>query len=115
MTFNSLKNRPAKTDLDAGLIALGRAVIETEAGAVAALAARVDQDFVAAARHMLACEGRIVVLGMGKSGHVGGKIAAPLASTGTPAFFVHPGEASHGDMGMITAKDVVLAISNSGE
>jgi len=115
MTFNSLKNRPAKTDLDAGLIALGRAVIETEAGAVAALAARVDQDFVAAARHMLACEGRIVVLGMGKSGHVGGKIAATLASTGTPAFFVHPGEASHGDMGMITAKDVVLAISNSGE
>ncbi|MCC6716210.1 MAG: KpsF/GutQ family sugar-phosphate isomerase [Gammaproteobacteria bacterium] len=64
---------------------------------------------------MLACEGRIVVLGMGKSGHIGGKIAATLASTGTPAFFVHPGEASHGDMGMITAKDVVLALSNSGE
>jgi arabinose-5-phosphate isomerase len=64
---------------------------------------------------MLACEGRIVVLGMGKSGHIGGKIAATLASTGTPAFFVHPGEASHGDLGMITGRDVVLAISNSGE
>ncbi|MCG3201866.1 MAG: Arabinose 5-phosphate isomerase KdsD [Gammaproteobacteria bacterium] len=100
---------------DAGLVALGRAVIETEAAAVTALASRVDGNFVAAARHMLACEGRIVVLGMGKSGHIGGKIAATLASTGTPAFFVHPGEASHGDMGMITSRDVVLALSNSGE
>lgn len=106
---------PANPSTDAGLAALGRAVIETEAAAVSALADRVDGNFVAAARHMLACEGRIVVLGMGKSGHIGGKIAATLASTGTPAFFVHPGEASHGDMGMITAKDVVLALSNSGE
>jgi arabinose-5-phosphate isomerase len=109
--------QPSTTDqdLDAGLIALGRAVIEIEAASVTALASRVGHDFAVAARYMLACEGRIVVLGMGKSGHIGGKIAATLASTGTPAFFVHPGEASHGDMGMITAKDVVLAISNSGE
>lgn len=97
------------------LIALGRAVVEIEARAVAELAGRIDAAFAAAARHMLACRGRIVVLGMGKSGHVGGKVAATFASTGTPAFFVHPGEASHGDMGMITADDVVLALSNSGE
>lgn len=94
---------------------LGRAVIETETAAVAALAGRIGDDFVTACRHMLACAGRIVVLGMGKSGHIGGKIAATLASTGSPAFFVHPGEASHGDLGMITGVDVVLAISNSGE
>ncbi len=94
---------------------LGRAVIETEAAAVTALAARIDAAFVIACQYMLACAGRIVVLGMGKSGHVGGKIAATLASTGSPAFFVHPGEASHGDLGMITPQDVVLAISNSGE
>lgn len=94
---------------------LGLAVIDTEARAVAALAARIDANFVQACHYMLACEGRIVVLGMGKSGHIGGKIAATLASTGSPAFFVHPGEASHGDLGMITEKDVVLALSNSGE
>jgi arabinose-5-phosphate isomerase len=97
------------------ILALGRAVIETEATAVAALVTRIDAAFVDACRFMLACEGRIVVLGMGKSGHIGGKIAATLASTGSPAFFVHPGEASHGDLGMITPRDVVLAISNSGE
>ncbi len=100
---------------DERLRRLGRAVIETETAAVAALAARVDERFVAACRYLLDCSGRIVVLGMGKSGHIGGKIAATLASTGSPAFFVHPGEASHGDLGMITASDVVLAISNSGE
>lgn len=94
---------------------LALAVIETEAKAVADLAQRVDETFVRACEYMLQCDGRIVVIGMGKSGHVGGKIAATLASTGSPAFFVHPGEASHGDLGMITAKDVVLAISNSGE
>ena len=94
---------------------LGLAVIETEARAVAALAARIDESFVHACELMLACEGRIVVIGMGKSGHVGGKIAATLASTGSPAFFVHPGEASHGDLGMIMPKDVVMAFSNSGE
>ena len=97
------------------LCRLGRAVIETEAAAVAALADRIGEDFARACRYMLECEGRVVVLGMGKSGHIGGKLAATLASTGTPAFFVHPGEASHGDLGMITAKDVVLALSNSGE
>jgi len=94
---------------------LGLAVIDTEAQAVLGLRARVDARFVAACEYMLRCEGRIVVIGMGKSGHIGGKIAATLASTGSPAFFVHPGEASHGDLGMITAKDVVLALSNSGE
>ncbi len=94
---------------------LGMAVVETESRAVAELAGRIDHDFVRACEFMLQCEGRIVVIGMGKSGHIGGKIAATLASTGSPAFFVHPGEASHGDLGMITSKDVVLALSNSGE
>ena len=94
---------------------LGRAVIELEAEAVAALSARIDEGFARACQLMLACVGRVVVVGMGKSGHIGGKIAATLASTGTPAFFVHPGEASHGDLGMITPPDVVIAISNSGE
>lgn len=97
------------------LKALGLAVIRTEAQAVTALLDRIDQAFVQACELMLHCEGRIVVIGMGKSGHIGNKIAATLASTGSPAFFVHPGEASHGDLGMITAKDVVLALSNSGE
>ncbi len=100
---------------DRALIDMGRAVIDLEARAVAALGARIGDDFVRACRFMLGCEGRIVVLGMGKSGHIGGKIAATLASTGSPAFFVHPGEASHGDLGMITPQDVVIAISNSGE
>lgn len=94
---------------------LGLAVIETEADAVLALKTRIDDQFVNACHYLLHCEGRIVVIGMGKSGHIGHKIAATLASTGSPAFFVHPGEASHGDLGMITAKDVVLALSNSGE
>ncbi len=97
------------------LAELGRAVIDIEARAVRDLAARIDHSFVDAARAMLNCRGRVVVLGMGKSGHIGGKIAATLASTGTPAFFVHPGEASHGDMGMITKSDCALALSNSGE
>jgi len=94
---------------------LGRRVLETEAAAVQALIPRIDKDFARACHYMLGCRGRVVVLGMGKSGHIGGKIAATLASTGTPAFFVHPGEASHGDMGMITGEDVALALSNSGE
>ncbi|MFQ5487632.1 MAG: KpsF/GutQ family sugar-phosphate isomerase [Gammaproteobacteria bacterium] len=94
---------------------LGLAVIRAEGEAIAALASRIGGGFVRACAHMLHCQGRIVVLGMGKSGHIGSKIAATLASTGSPAFFVHPGEASHGDLGMITDKDVVLAISNSGE
>jgi len=100
---------------DQRLAELAVAVLETEADAVRALTARVGDDFIAACRLILACDGRVVVTGMGKSGHVGSKIAATLASTGTPAFFVHPGEASHGDLGMITPQDVVLALSNSGE
>jgi arabinose-5-phosphate isomerase len=107
--MNSLVLNPEK------LRELALAVIHTEAEAVNALVARIDESFVRACGYLLHCEGRIVVLGMGKSGHIGGKIAATLASTGSPAFFVHPGEASHGDLGMITAKDVVLALSNSGE
>jgi arabinose-5-phosphate isomerase len=94
---------------------LGLAVIETETSAIASLQSRINGDFALACHHMLHCSGRIVVIGMGKSGHIGGKIAATLASTGSPAFFVHPGEASHGDMGMITPQDVVIALSNSGE
>jgi arabinose-5-phosphate isomerase len=94
---------------------LATAVIDTELEAVSALRDRVNDGFLKACEFMLHCSGRIVVIGMGKSGHIGSKLAATLASTGTPAFFVHPGEASHGDMGMITDKDVVLALSNSGE
>jgi|TARA_B110000914_G_scaffold123172_1_gene107567 arabinose-5-phosphate isomerase len=90
-------------------------VLTIEAQAVADLVAKIDDRFDTACELILACEGRVVVTGMGKSGHIGGKIAATLASTGTPAFFVHPGEASHGDLGMITAKDLVIGISNSGE
>lgn len=97
------------------LLQLARDVLETEAEAVRQLAPRLGEAFVAACRLLLGCRGRVVVLGMGKSGHIGGKIAATLASTGTPAFFVHPGEAGHGDLGMITPQDVVLALSNSGE
>jgi len=94
---------------------MGRAVIDTEAQAITALMSRINANFADACTHILNCRGRVVVLGMGKSGHIGGKIAATLASTGTPAFFVHPGEASHGDLGMITSQDVVIALSNSGE
>ncbi|PPC90294.1 MAG: D-arabinose 5-phosphate isomerase [Methylobacter sp.] len=94
---------------------LGLYVIQVEAEAVNALAERIDEAFVSACELMLNCTGRVVVTGMGKSGHIAGKLAATLASTGTPAFFVHSGEASHGDLGMVTRQDVVLAISNSGE
>lgn len=107
-------NNPEADDSDK-LKELGHAVIQTETAAVAGLGERIDDDFVRACHYLLDCRGRVVVLGMGKSGHIGGKIAATLASTGTPAFFIHPGEASHGDLGMITADDVVLALSNSGE
>ena len=93
---------------------LGREVIATELAEIIALQARIDENFSAACELLLHCKGRIVVTGMGKSGHIGGKIAATLASTGSPAFFVHPGEASHGDLGMITKNDVVIALSNSG-
>ena len=99
----------------ASLAASGRRVIEIEARALDALAARIDGSFSAACQAILAGRGRVVCTGMGKSGHVARKIAATLASTGTPAFYVHPGEAGHGDLGMITDADVVLALSYSGE
>ena len=94
---------------------LALAVIQVEASAIEELSLQINDDFITACELMMQSEGRIVVTGMGKSGHIAGKIAATLASTGTPAFFVHPGEASHGDLGMITTDDVVLALSNSGE
>ena len=97
------------------ILPLARQVLAIEADAVRALQSRIDDTFADACQLCLDCRGRIVVTGMGKSGHVASKIAATLASTGSPAFFVHPGEASHGDLGMITGRDVVLAISNSGE
>lgn len=93
---------------------LGLAVIQTEAEAVFALSSRIGINFAAACEILLACKGRVIVTGMGKSGHIGSKIAATFSSTGTPAFFMHPGEASHGDLGVLTRQDVVLAISSSG-
>jgi arabinose-5-phosphate isomerase len=102
--------------LDAtALVRSAQAAIATEARAIEALHDRIDANFLRACQLMFDCGGRVVVSGMGKSGHIARKIAATLASTGTPSFFVHPGEASHGDLGMITQKDVVLALSNSGE
>jgi arabinose-5-phosphate isomerase len=100
---------------DASLLASARRALGIEARAVEALSSRLTAAFAAACRICLDCHGRVVVTGMGKSGHVGGKIAATLASTGTPAFFLHPAEAGHGDLGMITRADTVLALSNSGE
>ena len=100
---------------DEGLVELGRQALNVEIDGLRAQVPRLGTDFARACRICLNCRGRIVVTGMGKSGHIGGKIAATLASTGTPAFFVHPGEASHGDIGMITRDDAVLALSNSGE
>jgi len=94
---------------------LGLAVIRTEADAIAALTSHIDDHFATACELILQCKGKVAVIGMGKSGHIANKIAATLASTGTPAFFVHPGEASHGDLGMISKNDVALALSNSGE
>src|SRR6202140_2160790 len=100
---------------DAALLSAARRALAIEARAVQALGARLDGQFVAACRLCLGCAGRVIVTGIGKSGHVGRKIAATLASTGTPAFFVHPSEASHGDLGMIAADDVMLSLSWSGE
>jgi arabinose-5-phosphate isomerase len=100
---------------DASLVELGRQALGIEIEGLRAQLPRLGGEFARACRICLMCSGRIVVMGMGKSGHIGGKIAATLASTGTPAFFVHAGEASHGDIGMITREDVLLALSNSGE
>jgi arabinose-5-phosphate isomerase len=112
-------NAEVKTDPDSpdsqSLIAAGRRALDIEERAIAALKPRLDAAFVRACRICLACRGRIIVTGMGKSGHIARKIAATLASTGTPSFFMHAAEASHGDIGMITREDVLLAISNSGE
>lgn len=104
MTFDSQKT-----------IRLAQDTLDIEAGAILGLKVRINQSFVAAVQAILAVRGRVVVMGMGKSGHVGRKIAATLASTGTPAMFVHPAEASHGDLGMVKSVDLVIAISNSGE
>ena len=109
MNFNRTGFDPAQA------VALARKTFEIEAAAVLNMAMRVGPEFAEAVKAVLSCTGRVVVMGMGKSGHIGRKIAATLASTGTPAIFVHPGEASHGDLGMIMGTDVVLAISNSGE
>ena len=100
---------------DPRALELGREVLNIEAAAVQALAARLDENFLDALNVILRCEGRVIVSGMGKSGHIARKIAATLSSTGTPAYFVHPGEASHGDLGMITSEDVIIALSYSGE
>ena len=104
-----LQNDPAS------LIAAGRRALEIEGRAIAALVPRLDAGFARACVLCLEARGRVIVTGMGKSGHIGGKIAATLASTGTPSFFMHAAEASHGDIGMITRDDVLLALSNSGE
>src|SRR5258708_10214221 len=111
-----LYHSPMNADFtDAGLIELGRQALNVEIDGLRAELPRRGTDLARACRICLNCRGRVVVTGMGKSGHIGGKIAATLASTGTPSFFVHPGEASHGDVGMITRDDAVLALSNSGE
>ncbi|WP_423194965.1 MULTISPECIES: KpsF/GutQ family sugar-phosphate isomerase [unclassified Cupriavidus] len=104
----------ANFDADRAL-RLGRDTLQTEADAVTALIGRLTPDFALAVQMVLECTGRVVVSGIGKSGHIGRKVAATLASTGTPSFFVHPAEASHGDLGMITRDDVLIAFSNSGE
>ena len=106
MTQNKLKKHD--------FIGLAKAVINAEVEAIEALNDRLDEDFIKSCEAILACKGRVIISGMGKSGHISNKIAATLASTGTPAFFVHPGEALHGDLGMITGEDVVVVISNSG-
>lgn len=103
------------SNLEQQILHSAERVISIESNAVADLKQQLDQTFVAACTKLLACQGKVVVIGMGKSGHIGSKMAATLASTGTPAFFVHPAEASHGDLGMIGEQDVVIALSNSGE
>ncbi len=112
-----LMNANLKTEAltDASLIKSGQRVLSVEIQALQAVQARIGVEFAKACRLLLQCQGRVICTGMGKSGHIATKIAATLASTGTPAFFVHPGEASHGDLGMITDADVVVALSNSGE
>jgi len=112
--MSSVATQPAPT-LSNQYNELASAVLKTEAQAILALIPRLGESFTRSCELILQCRGRVVVTGIGKSGHIGNKIASTMASTGTPAFFVHPAEASHGDMGMITAQDVLIAISNSGE
>jgi arabinose-5-phosphate isomerase len=114
MPFEHATSKPSDAD-PVDIAASGRRVIEIEIEGLRAIAARIDGAFTAACRLLLECRGRVVCIGMGKSGHIARKIAATFASTGTPSFYVHPGEAGHGDLGMITDADVVLALSNSGE
>jgi arabinose-5-phosphate isomerase len=115
-TINPLdKAITAEADIIKKICQRGRDVIEAEANSIYQLASHLDESFAQACQYLYHCEGHIVVMGMGKSGHVAKKIAATLASTGSPAFFVHPAEAKHGDMGMITKKDIVLGLSHSGE
>ncbi|MCK4946689.1 MAG: KpsF/GutQ family sugar-phosphate isomerase [Alphaproteobacteria bacterium] len=115
MTVVKLSAADQKPELSSNDLAVAVRVLETEAKAILELSCFLDDSFLQAIEMISFAEGRVIVTGMGKSGHVGGKIAATFASTGTPSFFVHPAEASHGDMGMIVRGDVVLAISNSGE
>ena len=105
----------AETSSTQHIIRMAQEVLEIEASEISALRNRIDESFVNAHNAILACKGKTVVTGIGKSGHIGNKIASTLASTGTPAFFMHPAEASHGDLGMITRDDIVIALSNSGE
>ena len=113
--MSSTNNAPKSATTKQATLELAREVLLLEASEINALATRLDGQFTDAVALILQCKGRVVVSGMGKSGHIGGKIASTLASTGTPAFFMHPAEASHGDLGMITAGDIVIALSNSGE
>ena len=113
--MSSKNNVPKSNNAKQATLELARDVLLLEASEINALATRLDGQFTDAVALILQCKGRVVVSGMGKSGHIGGKIASTLASTGTPAFFMHPAEASHGDLGMITAGDIVIALSNSGE
>jgi arabinose-5-phosphate isomerase len=114
-SMNAADPRPTADRTEARRRELARRVIDTEAAAVAALVGRIDDGFMSALDILLACRGRVIVSGMGKSGHIARKLAATFASTGTPAHFVHPAEAAHGDLGMITGDDVLVALSNSGE
>lgn len=114
MTSSQTASAPCQLD-DSGILASGRNVFMAESKALVRQAEMIDDNFVRAVRRILDCKGRVIVTGMGKSGHIARKIAATLASTGTPAYFVHPGEASHGDLGMVLPDDAVIAISNGGE
>lgn len=115
LVMSSLPKTQTQVNAKQPTLSLARDVLLLEASEINALAKRLDQHFSDAVALILQCKGRVVVSGMGKSGHIGGKIASTLASTGTPAFFMHPAEASHGDLGMITPGDIVIALSNSGE